>query len=298
MRFFMSCDGEAKQIEAFQTQEILDLFKKALIDFAKTLASCSAICQASDASPFFKATKKRLAHQMIDFNPVLDDDYDHTVRLLKEVMAERFASGKKWVIIKSLLKVVEAIRDTLTSEIVKTGYRVTGQWPINFTLAMNQCSAVKTISHAAYRNMQDKVETLARIFRERGVLTEADMDEHGIVDLSEDTRKTPKDQRVLHQQRAVLMNSEECILQYREYQSRLEARKAEVRQPATDEHARGLTSAKLYEVWFNHLTKQEQRAELVLRDEAGGKVARRKQKVAELRAQGWKPDEPIEENVD
>lgn len=107
--------------------------------------------------------------------------------------------------------------------------------------------------------MQDKVETLARIFRWRGVLTEADMDQHGIVDLSEDARKTPKEQRVLYQQRAVLMNSEECIPQYREYQPRLEARKAEVWQPATHEQARGLTNVKLYEFWFNGLIKQEQR---------------------------------------
>jgi hypothetical protein len=297
MRFFMSCDGEAKQIEVFQEQEILDLFKEALIDFAKTPASCSAICQASDASPYFKATKKRLRHQSIGFNPVQDDENENTIDQLKLALGERFASNKKGVIIKSLLKVVEAIRDTLTSSIVKTGYRVTGQWPIDFTSAMNQCSAVSQLSAAAYIHMRDKVETLAGIFRERGVLTEADMDEHGIVDLTDDTRKTPKDQRVLHQQRAVLMNSEECIRQFKEYQARLEARKAAVRQSATDGQAQGLTNAQLYEAWFNRLTKDEQREELVLRDAAGGKVARRKQKAAELRVQGWKPDEPVEEIV-
>ncbi len=297
MRFFMSCDGEAKQIEVFQGQEILDLFKEALIDFAKTPASCSAICQASDASPYFKATKKRLSHQPVGYNPALDDDYAHTVHDLKVAMGERFSSGKKGVIIKSLLRVVEAIRDTLTSAIVKTGYRVTGQWPINFTSAMNQCSAVKNISAAAYNHMQDKVGTLADIFRQRGVLTEADMDENGIVDLTEDSRKTPKDLRVLHQQRAVLMNSEECILQFKDQQSNLEARKVAARQKASDGEAQGLTDAQLYEAWFNRLTNQEKRDELVHRDNAGGKVARRKQKAVELRAQGWKPIQPTEETV-
>ncbi len=101
MRFFMSCDGEAKQIEVFQGQEILDLFKEALIDFAKTPASCSAICQASDASPYFKATKKRMSHQPFGYNPALDDDYAHTVHDLKVAMGERFSSVKKGVIIKS-----------------------------------------------------------------------------------------------------------------------------------------------------------------------------------------------------
>jgi hypothetical protein len=36
MRFFLSCDGEAKQIEVFQEPELLQLFKETLIDFAKT----------------------------------------------------------------------------------------------------------------------------------------------------------------------------------------------------------------------------------------------------------------------
>lgn len=137
------------------------------------------------------------------------------------------------------------------------------------------------------------MDTLADILRDRGVLTEADMDEHGIVDLSEDSRKTPKDQRVLHQQRAVLMNSEGSKLQFRDRQSRLQARKAAARQPASD----GVTIAQLYEIWFNRLTKQEKREELVLRDAVGGKVACRKQKAVKLRAQGWKPDEPFEEII-
>ena len=60
MRAFVTCDGEQKQIAVFQEEDLITLFKDALIDFGKTPASCSAICQSSDASPFFKATKKKL----------------------------------------------------------------------------------------------------------------------------------------------------------------------------------------------------------------------------------------------
>lgn len=58
MRAFVTCAGEAKQIEMFQEDDILKLFEETLIDLGKTPASCSAICQSSDASPFFKAAKK------------------------------------------------------------------------------------------------------------------------------------------------------------------------------------------------------------------------------------------------
>eukprot|EP01033_Poteriospumella_lacustris_P010239 gene10239-7282_t len=221
----MSCDGEAKQIEIFQEADIIQLFKDASIDFAKTPASCSAICQASDASQFFKAAKKRLAHAVVMADPLQHDGNNRAVRQLKELIGDRFASGKKSLVIKSLLKVVEAVRETLTLKIVRAGYETTGQWPISFVAAMSHCPTVKTMSVHEYNNMKDNVENLANVFRERGVLTEADMDEFNIIDMSEDTRRTPKDERVLHQQRAVLMNSAECTRQYKEYQMRLQGKK-------------------------------------------------------------------------
>jgi len=42
MRAFVTCDGEARQIEIFQEQQILDLMASNLIDLGKTPASCSA----------------------------------------------------------------------------------------------------------------------------------------------------------------------------------------------------------------------------------------------------------------
>jgi hypothetical protein len=53
--------------------------------------------------------------------------------------------------------------------------------------------------------MENSVETLTNTFRQRGVLTEADIDGEDIVVLSEDTRNPRKDERVLYQQRAVYM---------------------------------------------------------------------------------------------
>ena len=58
-RAFVTCDGEAKQIEVFQCQDMLSLLASAKIDFGKTPASCSGACQSSDVSPLFQGCKKK-----------------------------------------------------------------------------------------------------------------------------------------------------------------------------------------------------------------------------------------------
>jgi hypothetical protein len=286
----MSCDGEAKQIEVFQEEEMLELFRQHFIDFAKTPASCSAICQASDASPFFKAVKKRLAHGMCTFDPFKDKAYKKVVACLTEFIDSRnFTSSKKEIIIKSLLKVVEAIRETVTKKIVRSGLALTGQYPIDFASAMKLCPTVKDLSKAQYETMKNSVETLANKFRQRGVLTEADMDEEGIVVRSEDTRNTRKDERVLYQQRAALMNSAECVRQYKEYQRRLLAKKASTGRVGASRRTKGSSDIDLYNNWCLTLTHHQARDEATLCEALGGKLCRRKQKAAELRAQGWTP---------
>jgi hypothetical protein len=60
MRAFVTCDGEAKQIEVFQEPEMVQFFKLNLIDFGKTPASCSGISQSSDVSRYFSNTKRAM----------------------------------------------------------------------------------------------------------------------------------------------------------------------------------------------------------------------------------------------
>jgi hypothetical protein len=125
---------------------------------------------------------------------------------LSDFFGSRFVACKKTVVVKSLLKKVEAIQETLTMKIVKDGFAITGQYPIDFRKGMNLCPTVKVLSKAPYEKIRDSVETLASIFREREVLTEADMDGEGIVNMLEESRKTRKDERVLYQQRPAVMN--------------------------------------------------------------------------------------------
>jgi hypothetical protein len=51
-----------------------------------------------------------------------------------------------------------------------------------------------------------------------GILTEGQMDTAGILSVNDEaTNGRPKDDRPLHQQRAVIMNGADCIAQYRNY---------------------------------------------------------------------------------
>ena len=123
MRAFISCDGEQKQIEVFQEDDVLAAFKDTLIDFGKIPASCSAICQSSDVSPFFKATKKKLKSAVqlgkdTYGSRVLQDNLQNAVADIASITLQ-----KKAAIVDALLQVIWAIRETITMDIVKAGYR-------------------------------------------------------------------------------------------------------------------------------------------------------------------------------
>jgi hypothetical protein len=89
---------------------------------------------------------------------------------------KKFLSSKKVIIIKSPLNVVKVIREIVTKKIVRSGFAVAGQYPIDFVSAMKFGPTAKDLSKAQYENMKDSVGTLANTFRQRGVLTEADID--------------------------------------------------------------------------------------------------------------------------
>ena len=113
MRAFITCDGEARQIELSQEQQILRALATNLIDLGKTAASYSAICQSFDVSDFFKATKKVLDH-------VILEDYKDE-RLFNNIITaldQRFTTEKRKRIVDSLCQAIYVIRDTLTEEII------------------------------------------------------------------------------------------------------------------------------------------------------------------------------------
>jgi hypothetical protein len=67
--------------------------------------------------------------------------------------------------------------------------------------------------------MKDNLPHFAEIMRQRGKITEAEMDAKGIPNYNNfDSDRKPKDQRALHKQRAAVMNADDVVAQFIDYQ--------------------------------------------------------------------------------
>ena len=131
---------------------------------------------------------------------------------------ESFSSPRKVQIVGAMMKIAWVVRTTLADkDIVKSGYAAIGQYPLSFKNAMKWVSM--DIPKNAYKHMEDKVEEIANIYRTKGILTEEDMDAANIISIDLDHRPKPKDQRVLYQQRTVIMNSDKCVRRFQAYQA-------------------------------------------------------------------------------
>jgi len=88
MRAFVTCDGVEAQMKIFREETMLSLFRDSLIDFGKTPASCSAICQSSDVSSYFRSMKTSL-------KSVNDNDWRNEAlsKKLKSFLSSRINSG-------------------------------------------------------------------------------------------------------------------------------------------------------------------------------------------------------------
>ena len=190
----------------FQQQDLLDVFSYALIDFGKIAASCSGIHQSSDVSPLFRAIKTKI-HAV--------ETRKYRSPLINTALVTILASCGFSVAIRSkisdgLQKVVSTIRAVMTAEMIVAGYEKTGQFPVDFAVTMRQSTYTFTLLEWA--TMTANLDAAADRFRLAGELTEAEMDDLQIPSVAESQRnKKPKDQRLLHQQRAVIMNSVDCV---------------------------------------------------------------------------------------
>jgi hypothetical protein len=274
MRAFAYCDGEQIQIESFLTVAVLALLALALIDLGKSPASCSATCQSSDAGPLFKAIKKLLrgiwnrGWQSIGLTAALTRIFSTRPNL----------EGQKSRLITALQQIVCAIRTVMKDDIVKEGYACIGQYPLNFRTVMGRCTT--QISLEEFTKMQDALPHFSDLFAKQGRLTEADMDAKAILSVNDAaTRKVPKDQRVLHQERAILLTAADSIAKYRNYQREREmapvlaleraAEKQRIRleKEAKAEAAKAMQEAKRVakaaeKARFDSLTAEEKKAEV------------------------------------
>lgn len=99
---------------------------------------------------------------------------------------------------------------------------------------------------------------------EKGCVTEDEMDGLEIINVNKLNSK-PKDQRALHQQRAVIMNSEDCIAKFKIYKTEKqleEDRKAAMKALAIAKRAEKEAEAaerQQYKAWFNTLSDKDRK---------------------------------------
>lgn len=216
MRAFICCDGEAKQIEIFQEQCVLDALAEHEVDLAKLPASCSGILQSSDVSPAFRSTKKFLAN-IATKNYANKSVSDKLADILKPLTC--FTAEKKRIITESLLKISYAIRNSITTDSVKAGYEKCGQYPVSTKVTLSRTKYAFTSDEE--KLIYDSFPQLMAEMSSKGQISEEFMNTLNIPKSNRVPHTTvPNDQRPLHQQRAVIMNYKECIAQWKLRQQR------------------------------------------------------------------------------
>ena len=213
MRAFCYCDGEQIQIETFLEDDILDELARALIDLGKSPASCSATCQSSDASPLFRAIKRLL-------QGIFSKHWESAglAAALSRIFSSRpNLEGQKSRLIPALQQIICAIRTVMKDEIIKEGYACIGQYPFCFKTIMSKCTT--TIPDIEFRKMEEALPDLSVYFSRHGRLSEEIMDQKLIMSVNDQaSRQKPKDQRVLPQERAILLTAQDSIAKYKNHQ--------------------------------------------------------------------------------
>lgn len=182
-----------------------------------------------------------------------------------------FSAAMRSKVSDGLQKVVDTIRAVMITEMVVAGYERTRQFPVDFAVTMRQ--STYTFSLQQWATMTANLDMAANKFHLRGEHTETEMDELKISSVADSQRnKKPKDQRLLHQQRAVIMNSADCIAKYKNHHVRQEVETAQklVTRQERDAARDATREAKQAERdRFANLSKEEKTAEKKTQDYSG-----------------------------
>jgi hypothetical protein len=221
VRALFTMDGEAKQTDSIFSDEVLAAFNLNLIDVAKHCASSSASTNAWDACTYFKANKKSLTNsKLVDM--VANQGKCAIVRVidknLSEIIGHLCDKPKRDKIADGLLRLIVSSQKTLNLSSIVTGFKLTGQFPLNFAVKMNATYKGPKLSGKEWKHMQSDVvlDYLTEVFKAQGHIKESDFDHMNIKRVNDD-RKTDKDERVLHQQRFVLMTHDNSNARWREH---------------------------------------------------------------------------------
>lgn len=254
-------------------EAIRDTIKEHNITQGKTAASCSGKQQSSDAMNYFNTVKSGVKN-CIDEEDYFDDVLD---RRLREVINERrsiLSSGKATKVVHALMKIVKVTADVRRPQTIKNGYKVTGMYPVSYDVAMGQCQ--RKLTKVEHDIMAGAIPAALVEFRDKGCLSEEWMDAQGIINVNP-VNTVAKDERALHQQRAVIFNHEAVQAQWDTYTIRNSAavlektaaqKLLEKEAAAEERRLEKEKTAMIEKERKNRLTKEEKKEEMDRKKEA------------------------------
>ena len=221
LRIWVTLDGEAIILNELFEQEVLDIFAQQNIDVGKVPGGTTAINQASDAAPVFRACKKGMDTVTKNETDVSDPElaatiYAHIVELERRRSTDskklKLTPSHKKKIIYGIERIVYVLKNYLKLQHIADGFEISGQHPVSFEKVMNQCYT--KLHSEDYEVMKQNAEQHIDSFRLTGRLTNDVMDEAGIWKCD---GFTSRDDRALSYQGAVLVTSKDTIQRYVNY---------------------------------------------------------------------------------
>lgn len=267
-RALVTMDGEAIQINSVFSEEVRVLLELNLIDVGKHCASSSASTNAWDACSFFKANKKAMKSTSL-INEVTAKGKYAIGRVIETNLTECIGNlcdvPKREKIADALLRIIVSSQKTLNLSSIVNGFQLTGQNPLNFAVKMNASYKGPTLSAAEWNHMQSDlvINYLTKMFKLQGHIKERDFDAMNIKRVHDD-RAADKDERVLHQQRFVLLTHDNTNDRWETHKRNIDNRAiprtemAKLKRKQTEDAKAKIKEDKLQEKRQKQLNKQAQ----------------------------------------
>ena len=256
-KFYLVIDGEATQLGALEDPTVLSTLTAEGIDVGKGPASCSGVCgNALDCGNMFKAVKATLkGKEAVGKGECPNSELLEEISTMIKTRRPKLSADKVKKMCNGIVHVLYRERNILNQDMVKNGFKkigMIGKDMMDTTLRC--CPNSKVMSKKELDNICKQFPTLVEYFSTRGEITEAEMDTLKIPKANEcyieeeESKETPKDQRVLHRRRAVFLTKDAHV------ESRKKAQEQNILEEAQKELAKE-------EKANNKRKKEEEKAE-------------------------------------
>jgi hypothetical protein len=242
----VTMDGEAGMLKVCMESSVVTMMQQAKIKLVKLAASKSLDHQACDRMKDFMNSKRSMKCQSQSFEPckVLEKKLVELFQVHRGKYKESISAEKARRFIEALGRINAARKKVCRGDDIKKGFEDAHQFPQGYDSFLNLCNTPWTDKeHQAAERAR---ESIKQCFVERGECTEAEMNALDIKSMYDaQTRKLPKDQRVLWHQRAVDLHHPETLERWADYTdaAKTKARRAKRKQPGytadSDEEADG-----------------------------------------------------------